>query len=85
MISTQEQKSISINQIADGNIVRIIELDAGKGALSRLCALGLVPGTIVQVITSGKGPVKLRFRETEVVIGRKFAEKIKVQPYKNHA
>jgi len=85
MISTLEQESLSIDQIEDGNIVRIIGLDAGKGALSRLCALGLVPGTIVQVITNGKGPVKLRFRETEVVIGRKFAEKIKVQPYKDHA
>jgi ferrous iron transport protein A len=85
MISTPEQESKSIDQVEDGNFVRITGFDAGKGALSRLCALGLVPGTVVQVITNGKGPVKLRFRETEVVIGRKFAEKIKVQPYKDHA
>ncbi len=79
MIIKQETESKPIDQFPDGSTVRIIHLNAGKGALSKLCALGLVPGTIVRVFINGKGPLKLRFRDTDLVIGRKFAEKILVR------
>ncbi|MFP4084789.1 MAG: ferrous iron transport protein A [Desulfonatronovibrio sp.] len=70
---TQEQP---INYFPNGSMVRVVSLDAGKCAFSRLCAMGLVPGTLVQVFRNGKGPVRLKFRDTELVLGRSFAEKI---------
>jgi ferrous iron transport protein A len=76
MISRQEINSKSIDKFSNGSTVRIIGLNAGKSALSRLCSLGLVQGTLVKVLTNGSGPVRLKFRDTEVVIGRNFAEKI---------
>ncbi len=84
MIYGQEREIKSIDQFANGRFVRIVDLDAGKSALSRFCALGLIPGTMVQVLTKGNGPVRLKFRDTEVVIGRKSAEKIKVQPVEDN-
>ncbi|MFO7728305.1 MAG: FeoA family protein [Desulfonatronovibrio sp.] len=70
---TEEQP---ISHFPSGSTVRVVSLDAGKCAFSRLCAMGLVPGTLVQVFKNGQGPVRLKFRDTELVLGRNFAEKI---------
>lgn len=72
----QPREEQPIIDFASGSTVRIVSLDAGKCAFSRLCAMGLVPGTLVQIFKNGQGPVRLKFRDTEFVLGRNFAEKI---------
>lgn len=76
MTSIQEKVSKPIDEFSYGSFVRIIHLDSGKSALSRFCSLGLTPGTKVQVFVNGKGSIKLKFRDSEIVLGRKFAHKI---------
>ncbi|MCA1744081.1 MAG: ferrous iron transport protein A [Desulfonatronovibrio sp.] len=76
MTSNQEKVSKPIDEFPYGSFVRVIHIDSGKSALSRFCALGLTPGTKVQVFVNGKGPIKLKFRDSEIALGRKFAHKI---------
>lgn len=84
MITTQESDTRSIARFPGGTVVRVVSLNAGKGALSRLCSLGLLPGTVVKVLTNGSGPVRLAFRDTEIAIGRTFAEKIIARKVEDH-
>jgi ferrous iron transport protein A len=84
MIKIQESNTRPIDQFPGGTVVRVVSLNAGKGALSRLCSLGLVPGTVVRVLTNGSGPVRLAFRDTQVAIGRNFAEKIIARMVEDH-
>ena len=73
-----------VNSFPNESMVRIVTLDAGREAMSRLCALGLVPGTRVRIFKNGNnGPVKLRFRGSELVLGRGLAEKILVEQVKD--
>lgn len=66
----------ALDKFPDKSRVKIVSLDAGRSALSRLCSLGLVPGTRVEVLSAGLGPVKLRFRDSEMVIGHQLASKV---------
>jgi ferrous iron transport protein A len=59
-----------------GATVRIDRLSGGRGARTRLCALGLTPGTLVVVGSSGNGPCRLRVRESDLVLGAGLANSI---------
>ncbi|MFW6324247.1 MAG: FeoA family protein [Desulfovibrionales bacterium] len=69
---------LPITYVSPGATVRIASFEAGGRARARLCALGLTPGTVVQVEASGNGPCKLIVRGTELVLGHGLASKILV-------
>ncbi len=54
----------------------------GHGSQSRLADLGLIPGTLVQVLAHhpAGGPVLLKLGESHVAVGRSLAAAIEVTP-----
>lgn len=62
-----------------GRRVCIVGLNAGQGLQGRLAAMGLVPGTQVEVImNSARGPFIVSVRGSRIVLGRGMAQKIMV-------
>ena len=61
--------------------VKIVEIDAGRGAQLNLVHLGLDVGHIIEISrkTSFGGPIIVRFRDTEIAIGHRLAKKILVE------
>lgn len=64
----------------EGSVVRVEDLASCRGARSRLYALGLTPGTELEVISSSGGPCRLRVRGSDLIIGHGLADKILVCP-----
>lgn len=60
----------------DGSLVRIVRVEDCDCPRCRVFALGLTPGTAVEIISCDFGPCRLRVRDSELVIGRGMAEKI---------
>ena len=72
---------MNLTALQNGDTAIIEELTVGHGLRSRLIALGLLPGTPVEVISiDGSGPVVLELRDSRVVLGRGIASKIEVHP-----
>lgn len=63
-----------------GATVTIASLSGGGRARSRLYALGLTPGTQLQVTSSGPGPCRMKVRDSQLVLGQGLAAKIMVFP-----
>lgn len=64
----------------EGSKVVIREIvGSGHGLKRRLLEMGLTPGTEVEVLRNGWGPVIVRFRGSSVAIGRGMASKIIVE------
>jgi Fe2+ transport system protein FeoA len=62
-----------------GRRVYIVGLNAGQGLQGRLAAMGLVPGTPVEVIrNSPRGPFIVSVRGTRIALGHGMAQKIMV-------
>ena len=64
-----------------GDRVRIVRIDAGRGAALNLMNLGLDVGHTVDVIQCSPlhGPLLVSHGETEVAVGYHLAEKILVE------
>lgn len=60
--------------------VRVVRLEGNNGVRSRLCALGLTPGTEVELVAVGRGPCRLKVRGSDLVLGRGMAEKVLAVP-----
>ena len=70
---------MSLAGVKPGKRVFIIGLAAGEGLRGRLAAMGLVPGTQVEVITnSAQGPFIISVKGSRIVLGHGMAQKIMV-------
>jgi Fe2+ transport system protein FeoA len=71
---------MNLTALHSGDSAIIAEVEVGRGLRSRLMALGLLPGTPVEVIKmDSSGPVVLEVHDSRVVIGRGIARKIEVE------
>jgi len=78
-MSQKEDESMPLASVEARTLVKIVDVDAGRGLRSRLAALGLVPGTEVEVINnSSRGPFIVAIKESRVMLGRGMAQKIMV-------
>ena len=59
-----------------GMRVRVADLDGCRHARAKLYAMGLTPGTELEVVSAGNGPCRLKVRGTDLVLGRGLSEKI---------
>jgi ferrous iron transport protein A len=72
--------AISLAQLAAGQRGRVEAIQGGRGLLSRLAALGIVPGTLVTVLSNaGGGPVIIEARGGRLALGRGQAARIIVR------
>lgn len=68
-----------LTMIREGNRAVLRSIDGGRQMRGRLAALGLLPGTELEVVqNSGKGPFIVAVRGSRIVIGRGMAARILV-------
>jgi Fe2+ transport system protein FeoA len=72
---------ISLIMVSKNKQVEVIHVFAGYRATQRLGDLGIIPGTIISVITQAPfhGPIQIAVRGTRLAIGHGLAEKIFVK------
>ncbi|MCP4230122.1 MAG: ferrous iron transport protein A [bacterium] len=71
---------MNLTALHSGESAIIEEVEAGRSLRSRLMALGMLPGTPIEVIKLDRsGPVVLEVHDSRVVIGRGIARKIEVK------
>ena len=55
------------------------QVDGGYGACRRLSELGLIPGTIIELVNKiNDGPVIIKVKGSKLALGRGLAKKIRV-------
>ncbi|SKA88342.1 ferrous iron transport protein A [Paucidesulfovibrio gracilis DSM 16080] len=79
-MSEVNMKSQPLCRFPQGTKVRVKDLAQCRGARSRLYALGLTPGTELEVMSAPGGPCRLRVRGANLTIGHGLATKILVCP-----
>ncbi|HAS88048.1 MAG TPA: FeoA family protein [Desulfovibrio sp.] len=62
-----------------GMSVRVTGFEAGKCCRGRLLSMGIIPGTIIDII-NGNGQVNVRVRNSQYTIGCELANKIMAIP-----
>lgn len=66
--------------VNEGKTAVLRDIEGGRQLKGRLAALGLLPGTELEVIqNSGSGPFVVSVRGSRIVIGRGMAAKITVE------
>jgi len=72
---------VRLSDLKKGERAKIIFVNAGTNACKRLAAMGLIPGTDVEVerASSRAGPVELSVRSSKLAVGRGLAKKIFVK------
>jgi len=64
-----------------GEPLVIVDVRAGERLRRRLTGLGLVPGTIVEVVQSlGHGPVIVAVGNARLALGRRASRRVLVEP-----
>ncbi|HDI75484.1 MAG: ferrous iron transport protein A [Thermoprotei archaeon] len=71
---------IPLAYLPPGTRARIVGLTGGYGQTRRLMEMGFTPGTQVEVLSSGPGPLLVKVRGVVVALGRGVASKIIVEP-----
>lgn len=72
--------AIPLSVVKPGEKVRLVAVHAGRGLRARLAAMGLTPGTEVQVVSNHQwGPVIVALKQTRLMLGRGMTQKIHVQ------
>jgi Fe2+ transport system protein FeoA len=67
---------IVLSSLHEGEEGRVYSILGRRGMLSRLAAMGLVPGTKIKVLRNSWGPVIILASNTRLAIGRGQATKI---------
>ncbi|MHA1600892.1 MAG: FeoA family protein [Alphaproteobacteria bacterium] len=70
---------IPLTAIRSGQRVRVIRVGGGRGLRGRLYAMGLTPGTPVEVVCFSSGPVVLNVMGGRLMIGRGMAANVMVR------
>ena len=66
----------SLSSFPAGSRVRVETLCDCPRARGRLCAMGITPGTVVEITAACGGPICLRARGTCITLGQGLATKI---------
>ena len=73
-------QTMELARAPQGARVRVIAVYGGPGLQRRLMEMGLVPGSIVEVVNNNRGPVIVRVRGVLIALGRGMASRIIVEP-----
>lgn len=69
-----------LTMVNEGHKAVLRDIEGGRQLKGRLAALGLLPGTELEVVqNSGHGPFVVSVRGSRIVIGRGMAAKITVE------
>jgi Fe2+ transport system protein FeoA len=68
-----------LSMVRPGGTAVLVDIQAGRGLVRHLSAMGLVPGTHVQILSDNlRGPLMVRVRGTKMALARGMAHKILV-------
>jgi ferrous iron transport protein A len=68
-----------LSQIEEGQTVKVVRINGGRGLRARLTTMGLLPNTPVTVIRNSRaGPFVISVKNTKIAIGRGVVDKIAV-------
>ena len=69
-----------LSKIAEGQTVKLIEVNAGRGLKMRLASMGILPQVTLTVVNNRHpGPFMVSVKGTKIMLGRGMAEKILVK------
>jgi ferrous iron transport protein A len=75
-----ENEITTLDKVSEGKEVTLISIEAGRGLLSRLLNMGLVPGSKIRVLVNkGGGVLVISVHDTEISISRGIAQKLLVR------
>lgn len=72
--------TLTLAQMVPGRLARIVAVEVKAEMQSRLAALGLVPGEVVEVVRSApQGPCLVAFRASRLALQLELAQGISVR------
>ncbi len=77
--SSRTNGVVPLSVLKPGLSARVARIDAGCGLVGRLTALGLVPGTPVEVVSANGGPLLLSVLGSRLMLGCGMAAKVLVR------
>ncbi len=72
---------VLLDTLPAGARARVVQVNAGPRLSMRLFEMGIVPGSVVEVVANNRGPILIRVRGVTLAIGRGMAKKILVEPF----
>lgn len=78
-VLAETTKPRPLSCFGNGMSVRVTSLEGGRCCRSRLLALGIIPGTIINVLSSC-GRMTIQVRSSQFAIGCEMANKIMAIP-----
>jgi len=75
----ENKQTRPLSTVKEGQKVRLVSVNAGRGLNSRLTAMGLVPDVEITVVNnSHPGPFVISVKDSKMMLGRGMAQKIMV-------
>ena len=73
--------TVRLVECSRGDRVRVVRIDAGRGAALNLMNMGIGVGQTIELLQSSpmRGPLLVSRGDTEVAVGYRLAEKILVE------
>jgi ferrous iron transport protein A len=68
----------TLNAVTGGETVIVVAVDAGFKARTRLESMGIIPGSEVDVLNNGGGPIIVSVGEGRIMVERGIAEMVVV-------
>lgn len=68
----------TLKNVKAGETAMIIAVNAGYKAMTRLESMGLIPGTAVDVLNNGNGPMIISLGEGRIMVEQGIANKVLV-------
>ena len=79
-MAEDKQQVRRLSEVPDGQTVRFLRAEAGRGLVGRLSSLGLLPNSEITVVSNGHpGPFVVSVRGVKMMLGRGMATKIVVK------
>ncbi len=80
----ERQEDVPLIYLEAGDKAEVMTIAGGGGVMARLADMGIVPGTILKVITAAPflGPIEVEVRGSKLALGRGVAAKIIVKKIK---
>jgi len=77
---TEQKRLRPLSTVGDGEKVKLVRIDAGRGLNSRLASMGLVPNVEITVVSNRqRGPFMISVKNSKMMLGRGMANKIMVR------
>jgi len=70
-----------LSDAENGDKVKLVSSNCGRGMRNRLTAMGLYLGCEIEVIqSSGQGPIVISVKDSRLALGHNMADKMTVSP-----